>query len=74
MKLDSSSSSNNHFHGHTLYSSSFSFNAISNSSSYEWLIDPRTSYHIAKDEAIFLLEIIITPIIYLLVMTDLLLL
>jgi hypothetical protein len=37
----------------TLFASSFSFNAISTSSSDEWLIDSGTSYHMAKDKAIF---------------------
>jgi hypothetical protein len=48
-----SSSSNSSSHGHVLDVCSFSFNAISISSSNEWLIDSRASYHMVKDKAIF---------------------
>jgi hypothetical protein len=40
-------------HGHALSTSGFSFNTTSTSSSDEWLIDSRTSYHMAKDKDIF---------------------
>jgi hypothetical protein len=40
-------------HGYALSASGFSFNATSTSSSDEWLIDSRTSYHMAKDKAMF---------------------
>jgi hypothetical protein len=39
--------------GHALSPSSFSFNATSTSSSDEWLIDSRATYHVAKDKAVF---------------------
>jgi hypothetical protein len=54
ISIDSSSSSSSH--GHALYASGFSFNTPStttSSSSDEWLIDSRTSYHMDKDKAIF---------------------
>jgi hypothetical protein len=47
------SSSNSSSHGHALFALSFSFNATSTASCNEWLIDCRTSYHMAKDKAIF---------------------
>jgi hypothetical protein len=40
-------------HGHALSTSGFSFNTTSTSSSDEWLIDSRASYHMAKDKEIF---------------------
>jgi hypothetical protein len=40
-------------HGHALSTFGFSFNATSNSSSDEWLIDSGTSYHMANDKDIF---------------------
>jgi hypothetical protein len=74
INLDSSSS-NSSSHGHALYTSIFSFNATSTSSSNEWLIDSRASYHMAKDKAIFsILLMNVTPNKYLLVMIDLLVL
>jgi hypothetical protein len=51
ISIDSTSSS--YSHGHALSSSSFSFNTYSTSSSDEWLIDSRASYHMAKDKTIF---------------------
>jgi hypothetical protein len=51
INLDSSSS-NSSFYGHALSASGFSFNATSTSSD-QWLIDYRASYHMAKDKAIF---------------------
>ena len=39
--------------GHAFSTSSFSFNAISTSSSNEWLTNFGASYHMAKDKAIF---------------------
>jgi hypothetical protein len=48
INIDSTSSS---FHGHALSAFGFSFNT--NSSSDEWIIDSRASYHMAKDKAIF---------------------
>jgi hypothetical protein len=53
ISIDSSSSSSSSSHGHALYSSGFSFNTTSTSSSYEWLIDSGASYHMAKDKDIF---------------------
>jgi hypothetical protein len=47
------SSSNSSSHGHALSTSIFSFNAMSTSSSNEWLIDFGASYHMAKDKTIF---------------------
>jgi hypothetical protein len=47
-----SSSSNSSSHGHALFAFGFSFNATS-TCFYEWLIDCRASYHMAKDKAIF---------------------
>jgi hypothetical protein len=70
INLDSSSSS----HGYALSASGFSFNATSNSSFYEWLIDSGEFYHMVKDKAIFLLLMNATPNKYLLVMIDLLVL
>jgi hypothetical protein len=49
INIDSSSSS----HRHALFASGFSFNENSTSFSNEWLIDSGTSYHMAKDTAIF---------------------
>jgi hypothetical protein len=49
--IDSTSSSSSH--GHVLSTHGFSFNATSTSSSNEWLIDSGTSYHMAKDKAIY---------------------
>ena len=40
-------------HGHALCASSYSYTASSSSTSIEWLIDSRASYHMAKDQAIF---------------------
>jgi hypothetical protein len=53
ISIDSSSSSSSH--GHALSAFGFSFNTPSTttSSSDEWLIDSRESYHMAKDKAIF---------------------
>ena len=53
INIDSSSSSSSH--GHALSSSGFSFNTpyTTTSSSNEWLIYLRASYHMAKDKAIF---------------------
>jgi hypothetical protein len=70
INLDSSSS-NSSSHGHALFSSSFSFTATSTSSCCEWLIDSRSSHHMAKTKAIFLLLTIATPKKYVLVMIDL---
>jgi hypothetical protein len=55
------SSSNSSSHGHELFYYSFSSNAISMSSSDEWLIDSRESYHMAKVKTIFLLLMNVTP-------------
>jgi hypothetical protein len=51
ISIDSTSSS----HRHALSAFGFSFNSNSTipSSSHEWLIDSRASYHMAKDKAIF---------------------
>jgi hypothetical protein len=50
ISIDSASSS----HRHALFSSGFSFNSNSTTtSSDEWLIDSGASYHMAKDKAIF---------------------
>ena len=51
ISLDSSSESNSH--GHALCASGFSYTASFSSTSKEWLIDSRASYHMAKDQAIF---------------------
>jgi hypothetical protein len=48
INIDSSSS-----HGHALSASSFFFNTTSTSFFDEWLIDSRTSYHMAKNKDIF---------------------
>jgi hypothetical protein len=48
--IDYTSSSS---HVNALFVFGFSFNATSASSSYEWLIDYGTSYHMAKDKYIF---------------------
>jgi hypothetical protein len=40
-------------HGHAVYAFGFSLNATSTSSSDEWLIYSRSSYHMDKDKAIF---------------------
>jgi hypothetical protein len=66
------SSSNSYSHGHALYASSFSFIATFTSSSNEWFIDSKVSYHMAKDKAIFFLSMNVTPMKCLLVMIDLL--
>jgi hypothetical protein len=50
ISIDSTSSSS---HVHALYASSFSFNTTSTSSSDEWLIDSRASYHMEKDKDTF---------------------
>jgi hypothetical protein len=50
INIDSSSSSS---HVHALSAFGFSFNAIYNSSSDEWLIDSRAYYHMGKDKSIF---------------------
>jgi hypothetical protein len=50
INIDSTSYSS---HGHALFSSGFSFNTTSTSSSDEWFIDSRASYHMAKDKDIF---------------------
>jgi hypothetical protein len=50
INIDSTSSS----HRHALSSPGFSFNSNSTTtSSNEWLIDSRESYHMAKDKSIF---------------------
>jgi hypothetical protein len=51
ISIDSTSSSSSH--GHALSAFGFSFNTNSTSSSNEWLIDSGSSYHMAKDKAIF---------------------
>ena len=48
---DSTSKSTSH--GHALCSSGYSYTASSSSTSNEWLIDSRASYHMSKDQAIF---------------------
>jgi hypothetical protein len=50
ISIDSTYSSSSH--GHAFYASSFLFNTTSTSSD-EWLIDSRSSYHMAKDKDIF---------------------
>ena len=50
ISLDSSSESTSH--GHALFASCYSYTE-SYSTSNEWLIDSRASYHMAKDQAIF---------------------
>jgi hypothetical protein len=45
--------SNSSSHGHALSSFGFSLNETYTCSSNEWLIDSGTSYHMAKDKAIF---------------------
>ena len=72
INLDSSSESPPH--GHTLCASGYSYTASSSSTSNEWLIDSGASYHMAKDQAYFLLCMNVTPNKYLLVMIDLLML
>jgi hypothetical protein len=52
INLDSSSSTSSS-HGHALSAFGFSFNATPTSFSDKWLIDSRTSNHMAKDKAIF---------------------
>ena len=52
INIDSNFSSSSH--GHGFFTSGFSFNTTSTSSSDEWLIDSGTSYHMAKDKDIFL--------------------
>ena len=49
--LDSSSESTSH--GHALCASGYSYTASSSSTSIEWFIDSRASYHMHKDKAIF---------------------
>ena len=51
ISLDLSSESTSH--GHTLCASGYSYTASSYSTSIEWLIDYGTSYHMAKDQAVF---------------------
>ena len=51
INIDSTTSSSSH--GHALSASGFSFNTTSTSSSNEWLINYGSSYHMAKDKAIF---------------------
>ena len=51
INLDSSSEDTSH--GHALCASGYSYTASSSSTSNEWLIDSRASYHMAKDQAIF---------------------
>ena len=66
--------SNSSSHGHEHFYSDFSFDALSTSSSNEWLIDSTTSYHMAKDKAIFSLLMNVRPNTYLLVIIYLLVL
>ena len=66
INLDSSSEYTSH--GHALCASGYSYTASSSSTSNEWIIDYVSSYHMAKDQAIFLLCINVTPNKYLLVM------
>ena len=40
-------------HGHALCAFGYSYTASSSSTSNEWLIDSRASYHMAKDHSIF---------------------
>ena len=49
--LDSSLESTSH--GHALFASGYSYTTSSSSTSIEWLIDSRASYHMAKDKAIY---------------------
>ena len=51
ISLDSFSESTSH--GHALCASSYIYTASSSSTSIEWLIDSRESYHMAKDKTIF---------------------
>jgi hypothetical protein len=51
INIDSTTSFSSH--GNALSAYGFSFNETSTSSSDEWLIDSRASYHMAKDKAIF---------------------
>jgi hypothetical protein len=51
INIDSTYSSSSH--RHALFSSGFFFNATSNSSSDEFLIDSRASYHMSNNKAIF---------------------
>jgi hypothetical protein len=53
ISIDSTSSSSSS-HGHALSTSGFSFNATS-TSSCEWIVDFRASYHMAKEKPYFLL-------------------
>ena len=69
ISLDSSSESTSN--GHALCGLDFSYIASSSSTSNEWLIDSGESYHMAKDQTIFLLCMNVTPNKYLLVMIDL---
>ena len=69
ISLDSSSESTPH--GHALCASGYSYTASSSSTSNEWHIDSRASYHMAKDQAIFSTMMNVTPRKYLLVMIDL---
>ena len=50
INLDSSSESTSH--GHARCASGYSYSASSPSTSIEWLIDSRASYHMAKDKSI----------------------
>jgi hypothetical protein len=52
INLDSYSSKSSS-NGHALFASSFSFNATYASSSNEWLVNYRASYHMEKDKAFF---------------------
>ena len=51
ISIDSSSEFNSH--GHVICASGYSYTASFSSTSNEWLIDSRASYHMAKDQAIF---------------------
>ena len=51
ISLDSSLESTSH--GHALFASVYSYTASSYSTSIEWFIDSKASYHMAKDQAIF---------------------
>ena len=57
ISLDSSSESNSH--GHALCASSYSYTTSSSSTSNEWLIDSGASYHMAKDQAVTNIKLII---------------
>ena len=51
ISLDSSSESTSH--GHALCTFCYSYIASSSSTSNEWRIDSKASYHMDKDQAIF---------------------